>query len=76
VTEKSPLTPDQKILVDRMRALADARDDYDDPNVRCGTDAVRLVADILEGKNEGWGWLPSWRWSEFGVPEPSDDDDH
>lgn len=51
--------------VEDIRWLADARDDYADPNVREHTDVARLVADILSGKNEGYGWLPSWRWDEW-----------
>lgn len=24
-----------------------------------------LLADILEGKDDAQGWLPSWRWDEY-----------
>lgn len=48
-----------------IRWLASARDDYDDPGVREHTDVARLVADILTSQNDGYGWLPSWRWDEW-----------
>jgi hypothetical protein len=51
--------------IEDIRWLALARDDYDDPRVREHTDAARLVADILASDNEGYGWLPSWRWDEW-----------
>ena len=57
---------------DLIRWLAEARGQYSPPE---GSDAEKYIkreletahhlADILDGTNEGWGWLPSWRWEEF-----------
>lgn len=55
----------------KMRKLADARDAYSDPRVQMETNAVRVVAEIIDGTDEGWGWLPSWKWDEFNVPDPT-----
>lgn len=27
--------------------------------------AARQLADILEGVNDGCGWLPSWKWDDW-----------
>ena len=51
--------------IEDIRWLASARDDYDDAGVREHTDTARLVADILASDNDGYGWLPSWRWDEW-----------
>jgi hypothetical protein len=26
---------------------------------------ARQLADILEGKNDAYGWLPSWKWENW-----------
>lgn len=28
-------------------------------------ETARWLADIVEGKNDAMGWLPSWRWGEW-----------
>lgn len=64
--------------IEKMRALADARDDYRDEAIESETHAVRLVSDILADQNDAAGWLPSWRWEEFGVSlsvDAGDDDE-
>lgn len=53
--------------VSQMRRLADARADYSGEEIEFQVATVRNVADIIEGTNDGAGWLPSWRWAEFGV---------
>lgn len=63
----APISPS-----DLIRWLAEARGQYSPPE---GSDAEKYIqreletahhlADILDGKDEGWGWLPSWRWEEF-----------
>jgi len=52
------------VLAD-MRWLADARDGYTDERVQFQTASVRQVADIIDGTNDGFGWLPSWRWEAW-----------
>jgi hypothetical protein len=51
----------QRAIAD-IRWLADARDEYDSEAVRPNTHTARHIADILEGTNDAFGWLPSWKW--------------
>lgn len=60
-----------------LRRLADARDDYAHGSpfaaeIKAQTDTARQLARYLEDIDQAWGWLPSWRWHEFGVKDPSD----
>lgn len=68
-------------LLTELRWLAAARAEYchiDHTDVRAYLDAsdmeqhihqehavVEGVADILDGTNDGMGWLPSWRWDDW-----------
>lgn len=66
---------------EKLRWLADARAKYVDgpfetikqfhslsPTMQSVAREVmtaRMLADILEGKNNAYGWLPSWKWDDW-----------
>lgn len=66
---------------EKLRWLADARAAYingpfDTPkeyfalspsmqNIASEVLTARILADILEGKNDAYGWLPSWKWEDW-----------
>lgn len=56
---------DGRGVLDAIRWLADARDQYSGEEIRSQTSSVRLVADIIDGTNRGTGWLPSWLWDAW-----------
>jgi hypothetical protein len=40
--------------------------------------SVNLIADILDGRDDAKGWLPSWKWDDFDIlfrAEPREQDD-
>lgn len=74
---------------EKLRWLADARAEYVDgpfstvdefhrlsptmQSIAREVMTVRLAADMLDGINDAFGWLPSWKWDEWDqVTQPTE----
>lgn len=56
---------------DMLRRYADARAEYSAPECQLQAATLRQMASILEGDvYAALGFLPSWRWDDFGVSIP------
>jgi len=77
------VTPERAQIVKELRFLATSRRDYcyacpktveefyqlrpQELGVHEEHIAADWLADIIEGKNDARGWLPSWRWGEWDA---------